>query len=142
MKLGDLLHVNIVQNHLGIRQNSKNHINRHVKDYPAKCGVGSITFQNQETTTKPETQNNANNNSEQIVPKIYPTTETTRSTSSLTVEGSRKANTDDPEDTATEQETMTKGSHKKKLPNFEHCPNMGGAVPQPNFLSKKGMDMF
>ena len=31
----------------------------------------------------------------------------------------------------------------KKLPNFGHCLNMGGgSAAQPNFLSKKSMDMF
>ena len=34
----------------------------------------------------------------------------------------------------------TKGSHKKKLPNFGHRPNMWGvgSAVQPNLLSKKG----
>ena len=31
---------------------------------------------------------------------------------------------------------------KKKLRNFGHCPKRGGgSAPQPNFLSKKSMDM-
>ena len=31
---------------------------------------------------------------------------------------------------------------KKKLRNFGHCPKRGGgSAPQPNFLSKKGMDI-
>ena len=38
----------------------------------------------------------------------------------------------------------TEGSHKKKLPNFGHRPNIWGvgSAAQPNLLSKKGMDMF
>ena len=37
---------------------------------------------------------------------------------------------------------MTKGSHKKNYQILDIDQTWGGAVPQPNFLSKKGMDMF